>query len=213
MSAGIVVGVLDSGVEGAGLAQLAASRSFVAEPPDADPLGHGSVIARIIVHHAPQARLLDARVFTSRQRAMPERVAAGLEWLRDEHARIVNLSFGLRQDRAVLREAVLAARAAGMVLVGAVPARGATVYPGGYPGVIRVSGDARCAPGEISALGGDPADYGACPCTLDGRPGGASFAAAHVTGMLARHMVTADADPRTLLEGLARFHGRERRLA
>jgi hypothetical protein len=213
MSPGIMVGVLDSGVDSARLAHIEASRSFVAEPPAAEPLGHGSAIARIILHHAPQARLLDAQVFTSRQRATPATVAAGLEWLREEHARIVNLSFGLRRDRAILREAVLAARAAGIVLVGAVPARGAMVYPGGYPGVIRVSGDARCAPGEISALGGGPADYGACPRALDGRPGGASFAAAYVTGILARHMVAADADPRAVLEGLIRFHGRERRLA
>jgi len=100
-----------------------------------------------------------------------------------------------------------------MALIGAVPARGATVYPGSYPDVIRVSGDARCAPGEISALGGDPADYGACPRTLDGRPGGASLAVAHLTGILARQLGDASGDPRALLDGLARFHGRERRLA
>jgi hypothetical protein len=124
------------------------------------------------------------------------------------------MSFGLRHDPAVLRHAIAAAQPAGMSLVASVPARGAIVYPGGYAGVIRVSGDARCAPGEISALGGDPADYGACPQDMGGRLGGASFAAAaHVTGLLASQLSKTSCEPRVLLDRLARFHGRERRLA
>ena len=208
----IKVGLLDSGVAPALAARLDASRSFV-EAPAPDPQGHGSALARIILQHAPRVALLDARAFPERGRAAPGAVAAGLDWLRQEGAHIVNMSFGLRHDRTVLREAVAAAHAAGIVLIGSVPARGQMVYPGGYPGVIRVSGDARCAPGEISALGGTPADYGACPLDADGRPGGASFAAAHLTGVLARHMSEAERDPRALLDRLARFRGRERRLA
>jgi hypothetical protein len=208
----ITVGLLDSGVAAALAAQVGGARAFV-DALAAGPGGHGSALARIILRHAPGAVLFDARVFVERGRTTPEAVAAGLDWLREEGARIVNMSFGLRHDRAVLREAVAAARAAGMILVASVPARGGKVYPGGYPGVIRVSGDARCAPGEISALGGAPADYGACPQDADGRYGGASFAAAHVTGLLAYHLGGTDRDPRPLLDRLARFHGRERRLA
>jgi hypothetical protein len=157
--------------------------------------------------------LIDAQVFAERQRTTPDAVAAGLDWLRAEGAKVVNMSLGLRHDRAALRDAVARAVAAGVVLVAAAPARGSTVYPGGYPGVIRVSGDARCAPGEISALGGVPADYGACPHDAAGRHGGASFATAHLTGLLVRHLDAIDRNPRALLDRLARFHGRERRLA
>lgn len=203
-----VVGLLDSGIEHALAAHVRASRSFGEE---AVSTAHGSAIARIILHHAPKAALLDAQVLGAGHQATAQAVAAGLAWLREEGARIVNMSLGLRHDRKVLRDAVAAAAAGGVVLIASVPARGAAVYPGAYPGVIRVSGDARCALGEISALGGTPADYGAVPCDLDGRQGGASFAAAHVTGILARHL-SAD-DPRALLDHLARFHGRERRLA
>ena len=212
MSAELIVGLLDSGVEAAVAAQIRASRAFVDEPGPG-PFGHGTAIARIILHHAPHAPFLSAQVFGESQRTTPELVAAGLDWLRQENACIVNMSFGLHPDRAVLRHAVAAAQAAGMILVASVPARGAMVYPGGYAGVIRVSGDARCAPGEISALGADPADYGACPKDADGRLGGASFATAHVTGLLARHLSETDRDQRALLDRLARFHGRERRLA
>ena len=207
-----LVGLLDSGVEATLSAHLRASRAFV-DGTTPGPFGHGTAIARIIFHHAPHAALLDARVFGERQRTTPELVAAGLDWLRDEGARIVNMSFGLRHDRAVLRNGVAAAQTAGMILVASAPARGAMVYPGGYAGVIRVSGDARCGPDEISTLGGDPADYGACPNDADGRPGGASFATAHVTGLLASHLSETACEPRALLDRLARFYGRERRLA
>ena len=207
-----MVGMLDSGVELAVAAHVRASRGFV-DKPGPGPFGHGTAVVRIVLHHAPDAPLLCAQVFGSRQRTTPEVVAAGLDWLRQENARIVNMSFGLRHDRAVLRHAVTRAQAAGMIVVASVPARGAMVYPGGYAGVIRVSGDARCAPGEISALGGDPADYGACPKDMGGRLGGASFAAAHVTGLLASRLSEPDHDPRDLLDRLARLQGRERRLA
>ena len=212
MNAGVSVGFLDGGVETALAAHFSASRAFVDQGAP-HSLDHGTAIARIILHHAPRAPLLHAQVFGERQRATPELVAAGLDWLREKGARLVNMSFGLRHDRAVLRNAVTTAQAAGMILVASVPARGAIVYPGGYAGVIRVSGDARCALGDISALGGDPADYGACPRDMGGRLGGASFAAAHVTGLLANRLRGRDCEPRALLERLARFQGRERRLA
>jgi subtilisin family serine protease len=208
----IAVGLLDSGVAADLAAHVQASRSFV-DAPAPDPRGHGSAIARIILQRAPGAALIDAQVFADRQRTTPEAVAAGLDWLRAEGAPVVNMSFGLCHDRAVLRDAVARAVATGMILVTAAPARGGTVYPGGYPGVIRVSGDARCAPGEISALGGAPADYGACTHDAAGRHGGASFAAAHLTGLLVPHLDEIDRDPRAWLDRLARFRGRERRLA
>jgi subtilisin family serine protease len=208
----VKVGLLDSGVEPELAVHVSASRAFV-DQGAAHSLDHGTAIARIILQHAPGAALLHAQVFGERQRTTPDLVAAGLDWLREERVRIVNMSFGLRPDRAVLREAVTRAQAAGMILVASMPARGPMVYPGGYAGVIRVSGDARCAPGEISALRGDPADYGACPQDVGGRLGGASFAAAHVTGLLAQHLSETEREPRALLDRLARFHGRERRLA
>ena len=152
-------------------------------------------------------------MFGAGDRTTPEAVAAGLDWLRAEKARIVNLSFGLREDRAALRGAIEAALAADMDLLAATPARGARVFPAGYPGVIRVTGDARCAVGEISALGGRPADFGACPRGLEGEAGGASFAVGHVSGLLAARLATGWLDPRAELARLARFHGPERRLA
>jgi hypothetical protein len=212
MSQEVTVGLLDSGIEPSLADRMAGLRCFVAAPPGPARAGHGSAVARLILHHAPAARLLVADVFGGQVRTTPAAVAAGLEWLCAERARLVNMSFGLREDPPPLRGAIERALAAGMILLAAAPARGARVFPASYPGVIRITGDARCAPGEISALGGRPADFGGCPRGLDGAPGGASFATGHVSGLLAARLVAAGADPAGALARLARFHGPERRL-
>jgi hypothetical protein len=204
------VGLIDTGIAVDLAAAVAATRSFTAGPPAAAD-GHGTTVAAIILHHAPAARLLDARAFDAGGRAAPAAIAAALHWLIAERAALVNLSLGLRQDRAILRSAVAAAQAAGLLLIAATPARGAPVYPAAYPGLLRITGDARCAPDDLSALGGSPADYGACPHDLTGTPGGASLATAHVTGLLARKLAAGAAGHHAILARAARYIGRERR--
>ena len=123
----------------------------------------------------------------------------------------------LRADRDVLRAACAAAEAAGVLLVAASAARGAPVFPAAYPGVLRVSGDARCGPEEVSDLEGEPAHFGASPVAsgATGLVGGASFACARVSGMLAAVLAREPGlgAPAVLarLRALARYRGRERR--
>lgn len=205
------VGLLDSGVAEPIAAHVVAAETFTGEPLAPDRLGHGTSLAAILLHHAPDAALYNAQVFGARRVTAPNVVADGLHWLAEMGVKIVNMSFGLRDDRAVLGQSVAAARTAGIILVAATPARGAAAFPGAYPGVIRVTGDARCEFSEISALGGTPADFGACPRGLDGRLGGASLATAHVTGLLAGHLEASLENPVGELERTARFRGRERR--
>lgn len=207
----IRVGLVDTAIGCELEGSIAAVKAFGGVPPAGDGACHGTTIARIILRHAPQARLLSAQAFGPGARSDAAAVAESLRWLIAERARIVNLSLGLPHDRAVLLAAVDEALAAGLVLVASTPARGARVYPAAYPGVLRVTGDARCAPDEVSALGGDPADYGACPRDLDGTPGGASLAAAHVTGLLAGGLQHGDTEAFTILDRAVRFRGRERR--
>lgn len=206
----IRVGLVDTGIGPSLAGSIAAAKAFTAAPPGGDAAGHGTTVARIVLHHAPDARLLSAQAFGANARAEAAAVADALRWLIAERARLVNLSLGLPHDREVLRVAVAEALAAGLILIASTPARGASVYPAAYPGVLRVTGDARCEPGEISALGGILADYGACARDLDGTPGGASLAAAHVTGLLAVGLATGT-DATAILGRAVRFHGRERR--
>jgi subtilisin family serine protease len=180
-----------------------------------DASGHGSSVARTILSAAPSASIVNAKVFHDSIAAPPAVVAAALAWAVEQGARVVNLSFGVRQDREVLRLACEAARAAGAILLAASPARGPAVFPAAYPGVIRVCGDARCAADDLCFLGSAQADFGACPATVDGRVLGASAAVARVTGLaaalLAEHPSADGASVARLLESMARYHGPERR--
>ncbi len=229
MSASPLVGLLDSGVGRSFVPDEWPRRSFVIgddgevvlrDDGAPDRLGHGTELGRIILGGCPEARLAVARIFIDRMVCTPAAAAAGLDWLIGKGARIVNMSFGLAQDRVVLRESCERAIASGALLVAAAPARGRPVFPGSYRGVVRVSGDARCKPGELSLLGGKQADFGACvgrPGTGGGfeTAGGASFAAAHFSGLAATYLsVDPEADGGRVLQAMERlssYHGPERR--
>jgi hypothetical protein len=208
------VGILDSGFA---LPALGA-RAFLPrgdggineDEVENDRFGHGSAVAEIIAGLAPGAALLNAQVFGPGGGTSAAAAAAGLSWLCHEGADIVTLSFGLRADRAVLREAVAAADA---VMLGAAPARGDPVFPSAYPGVLRITGDARCAPGEISHLATQQADFGTC---VQGPGGdGASMAVAHATGLLAAHFdatgARGEVAARAHFDSIATYHGPERK--
>lgn len=220
----IRVGVVDSGIDGPARARVAAVADFPpggrADPEPAgataprDGHGHGSRVGAIIACE-PQVELLDARVFFDNLVTSAAQAAAAIDWLREREARLVNLSFGLREDRAVLREACARATAAGMLLVAAAPARGAPVYPAAYPCVLRATGDARCGAGQVSALDTAQADFGGHACWSDGTPAGASAGCAAVTAALAALWIASPGlDPaalRVALAARAAWHGPERR--
>ncbi len=208
------VGILDSGFAlpaVAGRAFLPRANGGIDEGAvENDRFGHGSAVAGIIAELAPGAALLDAQIFGPGGGTSAAAAAAGLAWLCGEGANIVTMSFGLRADRPVLREAVAAAAA---VMLGAAPARGEAVYPSAYAGVLRITGDARCRSGEMSRLATAQADFGAC---VQGPSGdGASMAVAHAAGLLAAHFLETgargEAAARARFESLAAYHGPERK--
>lgn len=218
------VGVLDSGIDD----PAAPARAFKADtdgrvrafPAGPDTLGHGSMIASAVRTLAPGATFAAAQIFQGRMTTTPAAAAAGLDWLVDQGARIVTLSFGLKADRPPLRAACERATRAGVLLIAAVPARGGPVYPAAYTDVISVTGDARLDAGEISVLDSE-ADFGAYAwphgTAPDGRPvaGGASFAVATVAGRAAHYLAGhGGACPDEVvahLKSLARFKGAERK--
>ncbi|MFP5505870.1 MAG: S8 family serine peptidase [Gammaproteobacteria bacterium] len=191
------IAVVDSGCAAVHALRVRAAAAFVLddsgvrqEPVTADALGHGSRVADILLHCAPQAELLVAQVFRDRLTTTATQVAAAIDWAVANGAQLVNLSLGLREPRPALAEACARAVAAGVVLCAAAPARGDAVYPAGFAGVLRVSGDARCAPGELAAIGSAEVDFGAHVRPLDGglAGAGASMACAWLSGQAARHL-------------------------
>jgi hypothetical protein len=183
------VGLIDSCGRWPGARQAAAFVSAGGQvecrDPVLDPSGHGSRVAGVVAQDRA-IELLLGQVFTTGAPTSGAAVAAAIDWAVAGSADVIHLSLGLAADRDVLAASVARAISTGCIIVAATPARGALPYPAAYPGVIRATGDARCAPGEISCLG--PALFGACPRTGDPfidypalAGGGASIGAAWIT--------------------------------
>lgn len=217
------VGVVDSGFSDHQAAWVEQSAAFVLEgdslwqaEASPDQLQHGSEIIELIHHHAPDARLLVAQVFSSRFTTTAAQVAAAIDWLVAEGVQLINLSLGLRSDRAVLASAIERALSAGVILSASSPARGEPVYPSAYPGVFRMTGDARCeSHDQWSCLATRFADFGGYVRSLNGSQAGASLGAASMSGHLCRLIARyPEADAQQLYDHLkagAEFHGPERR--
>lgn len=183
----VLVGVVDSGYPMHLADRVLTSRVFVQDGVGLDVQGHGSRVMDAIASQASCARFCVAQVFGAQLRTQGDTVANALHWLIDQGVAVVNISLGVRQDYSALRAVCERALAQGCVLLASAPARGGAVFPASYPGVIRVMGDARCGPGQHSALGLPHADFGACVLPPDGdrRHAGASMASAHLTGRVA----------------------------
>lgn len=175
---------------------------------------HALAMASAIGQGAPGARILSLAVFAGTLATRAEILARALSVAAEREVDIVHCSLGLARDDPGVAAAVARLLQKGAVVVAAAAARGGPVWPAALPGVIAVQGDARCGPGEWSRLHLPTADYGADP-RLAGDPaiGGASVAAAHLTGIIAASGVLGERDARRMLDDGAAHIGRERRLA
>jgi len=208
------IGLIDSCGHWSGAADSAAFASrgthLVRVPTAPDPTGHGSRIAELLTSDDAPVELLLAQVFLSAAPASAAAVAAAVDWAVSGGAHLIHLSLGIAADRSVLRAAVGRAIDCGIVVVAAMPARGEGVYPAGYPSVIGGTGDARCGPGDISALGSRL--FGGCAATARGARGGASVGAAWVSKAISRLPAgTPSAAAIEALRAMARHIGPERR--
>lgn len=184
------VGILDTGLDRHQWHRLQGARSFIlgesaviCQPLADDHLGHGTLVTRLLLESAPNTQLWMAQVFSERPATTVAQVRAGLAWLLDQGVTLVNCSLGLHADRPELRALCRDAARQGVIICASSPAMGQAVYPAAYPGVVAVTGDARCRPGEWSWLQGDRAEFGA-PVGI-GYEGGASMACARFSGLLA----------------------------
>jgi subtilisin family serine protease len=192
-------------------------RTVSAEPAVSDPIGHGTAVTRAICSLSSTAvELVIGQVLDEEGVCTPAAAAAAICWALEMRVDLIHMSLGLREDRCVLADAVATAVRAGCVVIASAPARGGCTFPAAYAGVIRATGDARCAEGEISVLGTAQADFGGCP-RYPGHPksGGASIGAANVAAIVVARLAPATgiASVRAQLTAMGRYRGVEKKLA
>ena len=200
------VGLIDSGVDmehpeirGSVLGYLDAVDGL------ATPHAHGTSMATAIVAHgelqgiAPAARLIVARAFGGPQAASANgksfQILTALEWVVQQRAKVINLSFAGPQDR-LLSKALAGAKERGVITVAAAGnggARSAPLYPGADPSVIAVTAtDAEDKVFSDANRGSYVAIAAPGVDVLTAEPGGryaftsgTSIAAAHVSALVA----------------------------
>jgi len=206
--AGITVAVIDSGVDAAhpGVGVIDRAVAFrwdpeseevtSAEGPHDDLFGHGTACAGIIRRAAPGATLWSVRVLGSRLTGKGRVFAAGVRWAIAQGARVVNLSLSTGREDYFGLFHLIADEAAfgGVVLVCATNNVAAPTYPAQFSSVISVAAHDGQDPFGLDVNPAPPADFGAPGIDvrvpwLSGAiitSTGNSFAAAHVTGLVAR---------------------------
>ena len=197
----VTVAVVDSGVESTHpdlAGQVTLEENFVDGQKYVAEL-HGTAVAGVIAARAgngvgiegvaPDARLMALRACWqngSATRCNSFTLAKAINFALLNGAQVINLSLSGPQDR-LLQQLVEAAQARGIRVVGAVdPARADGGFPANTPGVFAVAADGAPPRNGVHALLAPGRDV---PTTLPGgRWGvvaGSSYAAAHVSGMLA----------------------------
>ena len=205
--AGVTVAVIDSGVDAAHPAVGAVERAVAlrwdpqteqvisAEGPHDDLFGHGTACAGIIRRAAPAAAIWSVRVLGSKLTGRGVVFAAGLRWAIAHGARVVNLSLSTgREDYfGLFHQIADQAAFAGVVLVCATNNVPAPTYPAQFSSVISVAAHDGQDPFVLDANPAPPTDFGApgidvrVPWLSDSTivATGNSFAAPHVTGLVA----------------------------
>lgn len=208
--AGTVVAVVDTGVERGPdgfclpfVADYDAVNNVSGPGAAFDVIGHGTFVAGVVAQCtgngvgvagvAPETRIMPVAVFFDNGDADSASVARGVEWARTHGANIINLSLGCDcpADGAVT-EAISRAIAEGILVVAAAGNGGPVAYPANLPGVVAVSGTNRVRGLWSSSSTGPEIDLAAPAVdvyqeSLSGYEvaDGTSFAAPHVSGVLA----------------------------
>lgn len=205
----ITVAVVDSGVDfdhpdvGGPIAPSAAlswdrdaQQVQIEEGPHEDLYGHGTACAAIIRRAAPASSIASVRVLGARLSGKGEAFAAGLRWAIASGARVVNLSLSTGKDEmfGLFHEVADEAAHANVVLVCAMNNVFTPTFPSQFSSVVSVAACEGTDPFTLLANPAPPADFGAPGIDVEVAwmdrgtivATGNSFAAPHVTGLVAR---------------------------
>jgi subtilisin len=170
--------------------------------------GHGTHVAgtiaavanrKGIVGVAPEVQLYDVQAFGPDGTATVADVVEGINWAVEHKMNIINMSFGITEDNAALRQAIKRAARAGIIMVASAGNNGGALeYPAAYPEVVAVGAvdkENKLAPFSSRGRGLDVVAPGvSIKSTWPGNGykvlDGTSMAAAHISGMYALSLAT-----------------------
>jgi subtilisin family serine protease len=205
--AGVRVAIVDSGIDTTHPAiggavkgwcepvELDGAVEFRDTPHD-DSCGHGTACAGLIHSLAPDAELYSVKVLGADMSGTGVRFAAGLHWAIEQGMQVVNLSLGTTKKEffAVLHELADTAYFRRVTLVAAANNLPANSYPSLYASVISVACQTDPDPWRYCYNPAPPVEFSApgidvrVAWTGGGfvRGTGNSYAAPHITGLVAR---------------------------
>jgi subtilisin family serine protease len=205
---GVKVAVIDSGVDGehprvggvaGGVAMVLdaeAENGFAeVEGPHEDLVGHGTACAAIIRSIAPEAEIYSVRVLGANLKGRGPLLHAGIEWSVEQGMHVANLSLSSKAEAmfAPLHEVADQAYFSGTVLVCAANNLPGPTYPSQYSSVVSVAARPGVEDLALAYNPNPPVEFGARGIDVDVAwtnrgsitATGNSFAAPHVTGMVA----------------------------
>ena len=166
------------------------------EGPHEDLVGHGTACAAIIRSLAPEVELYSVRVLGANLKGRGALLHAGVEWSLEHGMQVVNLSLSSKSDTMFAPLHDLADRAyfAGTVLVCAANNLPGPTYPSQFASVVSVAARSGQSEDALSYNAHPPVEFGARGIDVDVAwlgggsitATGNSFAAPHVTGMIAQ---------------------------
>ena len=103
-------------------------------------IGHGTHVAGIVHQVAPTAKIMPIRILDDDGSGTTWNAAEGMFWAAQHGAKVINMSLGTHGSPGVLRDAVQAVTASGVLVVAAAGNDGKdrTMFPAAAPGAIAV---------------------------------------------------------------------------
>lgn len=206
--AGVRVAVIDSGVDGEhpSVGGISGGVAMVADPeaadgyrqvegPHEDLVGHGTACAAIVRSFAPDAEIFSVRVLGENLKGRGALFHAGIGWAIDHDMHVANLSLSSKSQALFgpLHDIADEAYFKRTVLVCAANNQPGPTYPSQFSSVVSVAALAGSDPWSLACNPTPPVEFGAIGIDVEvawQQQGsivatGNSFAAPHVTGMVA----------------------------
>ncbi|MDF2922054.1 MAG: peptidase [Paenibacillaceae bacterium] len=200
------VAVLDTGVSDHPDLRIVQRYNTIEGTPSHDENGHGTHVSGTVcaldnafgvIGVAPRASLYAVKAFDASGSAYTSDIVQGLDWCIRNNIRVINMSFGMSEESATVKELLQRAYKKGIVLVASAGNSGPNTtqidFPARLPQVIAVAASTEAngianfsnrGPGIAVAAPGENI-CSTIPGKKYGRMSGTSMAAPHVTGAVA----------------------------